>query len=95
MTQIKTTTGGWAVKWREDSWLDGKSEYLIGRFGSGGKIPDILSGYITMVFKTREQARKFVKRKFGYIRKRPDLRREPHGWKMPVVVKVNVTVEEI
>lgn len=87
---------GWAIKWRSESRIDGKREFLRGRFHSeSASVPECLSGYITMVFATREQARKFKREHYGYIRNSPDLRAEPHGWKMPQVVKVNVIVEEV
>ena len=27
---------------------------------------------------------------YGYIREREDLRKEPHGWKMPIAIKMDV-----
>ena len=74
----------WAAKWRSRSLACGKQEYLIG----AGQIPPLL-------FKTRADCRAHIRIKYGYITTRPDLRREPHGWKMPVPVKVTVKVEEV
>ena len=74
----------WAVKWRSECLLDGKTEYLLG----AKSIPP-------MLYKTRTDARAFIKERYAYLRKRPDLQREPHGWKMPVAVKVAVRIEEI
>ena len=73
---MKKERTGWALKWREESLLDGKYEYLFGDF------------------KTRAAARQHREKKFGYIRRRPDLRKEPFGWKFPAVVRVRVTTEE-
>lgn len=74
----------WAAKWRSQCLLDGKEEYLIG----AGHIPPLL-------FKTREDCRAHIRIKYGYIATRADLRREPHGWKMPVPIKVTVKIEEV
>lgn len=45
--------------------------------GEGGELP---------LFRTRREAR------YGYIRTRPDLHAEPHGWKMPIPVRVTIGV---
>ena len=85
---------GWAILFRSESRLDGKREYLGGRFD--GRVPGApphLAGYATMVFQTREDAREHVRKHHGYIARRPDLRAEPFGWKVPLIVKVRVTVE--
>jgi len=71
----------WAIKWKSESKLNGKREFLIG-----------LDGYTTIVFRLRKDARTFCKEKFGYIKTRKDLRSEPHGWKMPQVVKVEINI---
>ena len=49
---------------------------------------------VPKLFATREQARKWIKEKFDYIRHRPDLRQPPHNWKMPVAVRVTVVEME-
>lgn len=87
----------WAILWREsDKNLAGPSERLIGRFGWGQpEVPDFLAGYTTMVFETREAARKYKRERYGYIGRRADLRRYPHGWLSPKVVKVRVRVEVV
>lgn len=86
----------WAIRWRSENRLDGKTERLVGRFCRGASpVPDAVSGYTKAVFKTRQQARKFLRDNYGYIRFRKDLQAEPHGWKPPKVVKVVVTVQEI
>ena len=86
----------WAIKWRSKNKLDGETEQLIGRFHKFSKNePDFLSGYNIMTFTTRDQARKFIKEHYNYIKDRPDLRKEPHGWKMPIPVKVQVEIKEL
>ena len=84
----------WAIKWRSENRLDGKTEHLMGRHHpSMPKVPDHLAGYTKIVFSTRQGAREFIREHYGYIRERADLRREPHGWKMPVPVQVTVQIE--
>jgi len=86
----------WAVKWRSENALDGKREYLLGRFFyKHPEVPPCVAGHSTAVFRTREAAREHVREVYGYIKSRPDLRAEPHGWKTPQVVKVEVSVNEI
>ena len=86
----------WAIKWRSENKLDGKREPFLGRYSSTNPpAPDILAGYTVMIFKTRENARAYIKKFFGFIKDRPDLRAEPFGWKMPVVVKVSVEIKEL
>ena len=42
------------------------------------------------LFRTRAKARKWRDEIFGYIRNRPDLKAEPHGWRLPQVRKICV-----
>ena len=85
----------WAVKWRSDNRLDGKRERLVGVYRQGCEVPYYMSGYGIAVFKTRELARTFMREHYGYISGSPALRREPHGWMAPQIVKVVVSVEEV
>jgi len=48
---------------------------------------------VPALFRTRELARERVTRLYGYIKRRPDLRAEPHGWLTPRPVRVTVKVE--
>ena len=41
-----------------------------------------------LMFQDRKHARAYAAEKYGYIKRRPDLRCEPHGWKMPQPVKL-------
>jgi hypothetical protein len=76
----------WSIKWRSQNRLDGKVEYLLGTTVHPSR---------TVLFETRRQAIEYREREFGYLRKRPDLRREPHGWKMPLVMRVEVMIREV
>lgn len=82
------TKNKWAVKWRSGpNNVDGKvSEHFIPRIP--GDVPSI-------VFDTRRAARAWAKERYGYIAARRDLRRYPHDWRSPVVVRVTITIEEI
>jgi len=66
----------WGVLWRSNNRLDGVREHLI------------YDSRIPLLFITRREARKFIAERYGYLRARPDLKAEPHGWKMPIPVKV-------
>lgn len=87
-------TYGWSLRWRTRDW-----EALLGKFNGNfhnkHPLPDYIDGYTVMVFPTRQKARDFCKKHFGYIKERKDLQEAPHNWKMPKVVKVMVTVQEV
>lgn len=71
-------TNLWGVMWHEDSWLDGELEHLM------------RLNCMPVLFRTRREARAWVKRHYGYILKRPDLKAQPCGWMQPYPVKVKV-----
>ena len=72
----------WGILWRQENRLDGRSEWLVGSTHPCG----------VLLFRSRQDARDHVAQHYGYIRQRRDLQREPHRWKMPVVVKVRMEV---
>ena len=69
----------WGVLWRSQCQLDGVTAHLIHR------------NLLPAIFKTRKQAVDFTEKEYGYIRQRPDLKSEPHGWRMPKPVRVTIT----
>jgi hypothetical protein len=71
----------WAVAWESKNSREHRSHYLWDM------------GQAPALFRTRALARAFADERLGYIRKRPDLRAEPYGWKMPQAVRVTVTVD--
>ena len=73
----------WSILWRSENKAEGKREYFINVMLTG----------LPMVFGTRREAKYANEEVYGYIRNRPDLKAEPHGWKMPKVVKVKATFE--
>lgn len=68
----------WAILWHSRNRLDGLSEHFL--WNGAGPI----------LFRTREDARAYIRTLYGYIKDRPDLRSEPHGWRLPRAVKVRV-----
>jgi hypothetical protein len=68
----------WGAIWYSKNKLDGVTEHII--FENG----------LPVLFTTKREIREFIKQKYGYIAKRKDLRAEPHGWRMPKLVKVKV-----
>lgn len=76
----------WGILWCSNNKLGGKREFFM-----WDKYPNRAG--VPLVFRTRKEARAHIKLKFGYIKNRPDLQKEPHGWKMPKAVKVRIVVE--
>lgn len=80
----------WGAKWRSRNVLDGKREHLVTDH-TGVRSPPCTP----VLFRTRREAREWIEERYGYIRGRPDLMGEhcriPHGWKVPVAVRVKVT----
>jgi hypothetical protein len=66
----------WAVQWHSRNRLDGDSRFLMW----------------TPLFRNRRECRAYIDREWGYIRSRPDLRAEPHGWWVPKAVRVIIAL---
>lgn len=49
---------------------------------------------VSPLFETKRGCQLYIKEKYGYLARRPDLRKEPHCWRMPKPVSVTVTVRE-
>ena len=73
----------WAVEWYSRCKLDGEQRYFM------------WDGSNPALFVTRSQCRAHIKERYGYIKHRPDLRTEPHGWHLPRAVRVRVRLERI
>ncbi len=89
--QRRRTVKAWGIEWRSKSILDGERRSLLGRFSPGLEAPPHLAGYKTMAFETRKAAQAHIEQYYSDCR-RPDLRAEPHGWRMPRAVRINVVV---
>jgi len=68
----------WAIQFESTNALDGHRTHLV------------FDGGMPLLFKTKRQCLAWIRVNYGYIRTRRDLRREPHGWRMPKSVKVRV-----
>ena len=68
----------WGILWHSENKLNGVTEHLIHK------------DCFPCLFHTRREARDSIQSNFGYIKNRPDLRLEPHGWRMPRPVKVKI-----
>jgi hypothetical protein len=73
----------WGVEWHEKNRVDGETREIM------------WENSLPLMFPTRQLARSYISRKYGYIRHRPDLRAEPHGWRVPQAVRVKVVVRRI
>lgn len=72
----------WAILKRSNNSLDGRREWIS--YDNG----------IPRLFKTKREAAASIKENYTYF-KRADLRLEPHGWLMPIPVRVTITQEVI
>jgi hypothetical protein len=72
----------WAPKWSSYNRLDGRQQHLI--------IFDWQAQEQHLLFRTRRECRAWIAQNFGYIKQRKDLRSEPHGWRMPKAVQVEI-----
>ena len=73
----------WGVEWHSKNNLDGDQRHIM------------WENCMPLMFSTRQAARDYIVRRYGYIRHRSDLQREPHGWRMPQAVQVKVVVKRI
>lgn len=72
----------WAILQRSNNNLDGRRGWI-----------DYHNG-IPILFKTKREAAAYIKENYAYF-KRADLRLEPHGWLMPIPVRVTIAQEVI
>lgn len=93
---MNKTVTTWAIKLRtSDKSLDGETEKIMGGCGRYTVPSPRLHGIygIPAMFNSRAEARAFIEDNFGYIRERKDLQDYPHGWKMPIPVRITISVE--
>jgi hypothetical protein len=74
----------WAVEWYARNQRDGVTSYVL------WKEPTVPA-----LFLTRQAARAWIERQYGYIRHRRDLRTEPHGWRLPRAIRVDVDIKPV
>lgn len=70
----------WAAQWYSKNRLDGVTRFFC------------CESYSYKLFRTRRECRKWIMEHYGFIKTRPDLRAEPHGWRVPRAVRVAVTL---
>lgn len=80
--KLKRTKNVWVAVWHSRNALDGRARHIMNDHISNNP----------MTFPTREKARQWVRKEYGFIRTRPDLQAEPHGWRMPTVAKATLTL---
>ena len=68
-----------AAEWHSKNHLDGEKRHIL------------YDNLLPALFRTRQKCRDYIKEGYGYIADRPDLRAEPHGWRMPQAIKVKIT----
>ena len=76
---VKTVVERWAVVWHQL----GHPDHVLFK-----------SGESPMIYRTRRRAQAAMRLSYGYIATRKDLRRAPHHWRLPRIVKVRVRIDE-
>ena len=69
----------WAGQWYSHNRLDGVRKHIL--YGNN---------CLPVLFGTRKECREYIEKNYGYIKNRKDLREEPHGWRLPRAIKVNI-----
>lgn len=75
----------WGLTWHSCNKLDGERKHVMWDWKNG----------TPALFHTKTKAAKWAKEHYGYIATRKDLRNEPHGWKMPKPIRVQMVVSFI
>lgn len=70
----------WGLIWHAENKMDGVNRHII--FDAVGKVKTA---------RTRREIRDYAQERYGYIKRRPDLRAEPHGWRFPQPVRIRIT----
>lgn len=73
----------WAAKWSQTNELSGHREHLV-------TVDWRREIAWPLLFRTRRECREWIEKEYGYIKHRKDLRTEPHCWRLPKAVKVEI-----
>lgn len=73
----------WGIEWHEKNKTDGERREIM------------WENCVPLMFTTRALARAYIHRTYRYIKYRKDLRREPHGWRMPQAVRIEVVARRV
>jgi hypothetical protein len=85
-----TTRRVWAAEWYSKNGVDGERRHLLGH-----EAIDWQHHGVPATFKTHAICRRWIKQHSGYIADRPDLQAEPHGWRVPQPVRVEIKITKI
>ncbi len=80
MKKNKLKVERWGAVWHSKNRLDGITRYII------------FENYLPVMFVTKREIQDYIKKRYGYIATRKDLRVEPHCWRMPKPVKLKISV---
>lgn len=84
---------GWCVQWRSGpNNVDRKAHKHFVLFDYPRHI-DTHGNFNLMFFPTRAQARAYAKERYGYIARRADLRKYPHDWRSPLVLRCKMEIK--
>lgn len=73
---------------------DGRS-YLIGSASVASGVNGLQGCTHSLMFATRKQCREYISERWGYIRTRKDLRSPPYNFRMPKVVRIEISARVI
>lgn len=68
----------WAAQWHSRNKTEGDKKHIC------------YENCMPVIFRTRAEARKWIELRYGFIKTRPDLKQEPHGWRLPRAIKVGI-----
>lgn len=92
---MKPHLEGWCVQWRSgpDN-VDRKARKHFVLFDYRKTFVEQRGNFNVMFFPTRALARAFAKERYGYIARRADLRKYPHDWRSPLVLKCTMEIKK-
>ena len=73
----------WVAMWRSKGSVSGEDRHLICD-------TDNQNYGVPVLFRTKTAAAEWIREHYSYIATRQDLRSEPHGWRMPIPVRVDI-----
>lgn len=77
---MQETVTRWGLLWHSKNYLDGERKHIM------------FENCQPLLFKTRREARAYADKRYGYIRGAADLKAEPHGWRFPRAIRVEVSL---
>ena len=70
----------WGALWHTVNKLDGEKKHII------------FDNCLPVMFVTKREIKEYIKKRYGYIAERKDLRQEPFRWRMPKPIKLKISV---